>query len=93
MTPHPSKDGRAPLTKDKIIEKALEVLDADGVDGLSMRRLGEALGVEAMALYHYFPNKDAILDGVLERIIAETGPALLVGDPPSRCHGRRFSQG
>lgn len=80
MTPHPSKSGRAPLTREKIIEKALEILDADGVEGISMRRLGDALGVEAMALYHYFPNKDAILDGVLERIIAETGPAMPVAD-------------
>ncbi len=75
MTPHPSKDGRAPLTREKIVEKALEILDAEGVEGISMRRLGEALGVEAMALYHHFPNKDAILDGVAARIIADTGPA------------------
>jgi len=76
MTPHPSKAGRAPLTRETIVEKALEILDTDGVDGISMRRLGEALGVEAMALYHHFPNKDAILDGVAARIIEETGPAM-----------------
>jgi len=76
MTPHPSKDGREPLTREKIVEKALEILDAEGVERLSMRRLGDALGVEAMALYHHFPNKDAILDGVAARIIQETGPAL-----------------
>jgi AcrR family transcriptional regulator len=76
MAPHPSKDGREPLTREKITEKALEILDAEGVEGLSMRRLGEALGVEAMALYHHFPNKDAILDGVAARIIEETGPAM-----------------
>jgi AcrR family transcriptional regulator len=76
MTPHPRKDGREPLTREKIIEKALEVLDAEGVEGLSMRRLGEALGVEGMALYHHFPNKDAILDGLVARIIEETGPGL-----------------
>lgn len=76
MTPHPSKDGREPLTRDKIVEKALEILDAEGVERLSMRRLGDALGVEAMALYHHFPNKDAILDGVAARIIEQTGPAM-----------------
>jgi AcrR family transcriptional regulator len=76
MSPHPSKDGRAPLTRAIIVEKAIELIDADGLEALSMRRLGEALGVEAMALYHHFPNKDAILDGVLTRIIEETGPAL-----------------
>jgi len=76
MTPHPSKSGRAPLTREKIVVKALELLDAEGVDALTMRRLGEALGVEAMALYHHFPNKEAILDGVAARIIEETGPAM-----------------
>lgn len=76
MTPHPSKDGREPLTREKIVEKAIEILDAEGVEGISMRRLGQALGVEAMALYHHFPNKDAILDGVAARIIEETGPGL-----------------
>lgn len=76
MVPHPNKDGREPLTREKIVEKALEILDSHGISGLSMRRLGEALGVEGMALYHHFPNKDAILDGVLARIMEETGPAL-----------------
>lgn len=75
MTPHPRKDGREPLTKEKIVEKALELLDAEGVNGISMRRLGDALGVEAMALYHHFPNKDAILDALAGQIIAEVGPA------------------
>jgi len=76
MTPHPSREGREPLTREKIVEKAVELIDADGVEGLSMRRLGDALGIEAMSLYHHFPNKDAILDGVVDRIIQETGPAL-----------------
>lgn len=83
MTPHPRKDGREPLTREKIVEKALELVDAEGVERLSMRRLGEALGVEAMALYHHFPNKEAILDGVLARILAETGPALPVEEATS----------
>jgi len=76
MTARPRKEGRTPLTRDKIVEEALQILDADGVEGISMRRLGDALGVEAMALYHHFPNKDAILDALAARIIAETGEAL-----------------
>jgi len=81
MTPHPSKSGRKPLTQEIIVAKAIEMVDADGVDGLSMRRLGDALEVEAMALYHYFPNKDAILDAVAAAIIMETGPGLPLDDP------------
>lgn len=76
MTAHPSKDGRKPLTRERIIDMAIELLDTDGLEGLSMRRLGEALNVEAMALYHHFPNKEAMLDDVAARIIEETGPGL-----------------
>jgi len=76
MTARVRKEGREPLSREKIVEKAIELLDAEGVEGLSMRHLGDALGVEAMALYHHFPNKEAILDGVAQRIIEETGPAL-----------------
>jgi len=78
MATRRSKKDRVQLTPEKIIGKAIDVLDADGIEGLSMRRLGEALGVEAMAVYHYFPNKDALLDAVLAQIIAETGPAEIV---------------
>lgn len=76
MAARRGKKGREQLTKERIVEKAIELLDAEGVQKLSMRRLGEALGVEAMAVYHYFPNKDAMLDAVAARIIAETGEAL-----------------
>lgn len=76
MTPHPSKAGREPLTRDKIVEKAIEIIDAKGLNGLSMRKLGESLGVEAMAMYHYFPNKDAILDAVVETIVQQTSPEM-----------------
>jgi AcrR family transcriptional regulator len=53
--------------------------DEIGLDDLSMRRLAEALGVEAMSLYHHVPNKDAILDGMVDRVFAEIAhpdPAL-----------------
>jgi AcrR family transcriptional regulator len=80
MTPRPRKKIRVQLSKEKILEKALELLDADGIRGVSMRRLGEALGVEAMAVYHYFPNKDALLDAVAALIVQEAGPALPLPD-------------
>src|SRR5512139_2076634 len=48
---------RAPLTPALIVEAALAEIDAKGLDGFSMRGLGTALGVEAMALYHHFPSK------------------------------------
>lgn len=76
MTPRPSKNGRPPLTREIIVDKAIDLIDADGLESFSMRRLGDALGVEAMAMYHYFPNKDAILDAVVARVIEQTGPAM-----------------
>lgn len=50
---------------------ALALADADGVEALSMRKLGRALGVEAMSLYHHVPNRAAILDGIAEAVFAE----------------------
>jgi AcrR family transcriptional regulator len=58
-----------PLSRERILEAALDVVDREGLDGLSMRRLGDALGVEAMSLYNHVPNKAALLDGIQERIL------------------------
>jgi TetR/AcrR family transcriptional regulator, tetracycline repressor protein len=60
---------RKPLTREAILDAAIELLDRDGMAGLSMRKLGAALGVEAMSLYNHVPNKDALLDGIHERIL------------------------
>jgi AcrR family transcriptional regulator len=60
---------RRPLTREAILDAAVELLDRDGMDKLSMRRLGAALGVEAMSLYNHIPSKAALLDGIHERIL------------------------
>ncbi len=60
-----------PLTRDDVLSAALALVDQHGHEALSMRKLGTALGVEAMSLYHHFPNKDAILDGIVERVFSE----------------------
>lgn len=64
--------GREPLTRERIARAALGILDSEGMDALTMRRLGDELGVEAMSLYHHFSGKDAILDAVCELLVAET---------------------
>jgi AcrR family transcriptional regulator len=61
----------ARLSRDRIVDAALALADAEGLEALSMRRLGQALGVEAMSLYNHVANKDAILDGMLERVLCE----------------------
>ncbi len=60
---------RKPLTREAILDAAIELLDREGLAGLSMRKLGAAVGVEAMSLYNHVPNKDALLDGIHERIL------------------------
>ncbi len=52
--------GRAPLSADGILAAAIKLIDRDGIAAFSMRKLGAALGVQAMSIYHHFPNKDAL---------------------------------
>ena len=58
------------LTAERIRDEALRLIDAEGLDSFSTRRLGAALGCEAMAIYWYYPSKDALLDAVVEGLIA-----------------------
>ena len=60
-----------PLTRESISATALQLIDKQGLEGLSMRRLGRELGVEAMAIYHHFKNKGELLEAVLERLLDE----------------------
>lgn len=71
---------RKPLTKDRIIEAALHVMDADGLDAVTMRRIGRELGVEAMSLYNYVEDKEDILNCVTERVMAEYAYPEWTGD-------------
>jgi TetR/AcrR family tetracycline transcriptional repressor len=64
------------LRRAKVVEGALELLDAEGLDGLTMRRLGLALNVQAGALYRHFPNKEALLDAMADRLLEGVGEPL-----------------
>jgi AcrR family transcriptional regulator len=66
-----ARPGRAPLNRERILRTAIELADEDGIEALTMRRLGRRLGVEAMSLYNHAADKDDILDGVVELITAE----------------------
>src|SRR4051794_22460837 len=63
---------RTPLSRDRILRAALELADEHGIDELSMRKLGQRLGFEAMSLYNHVANKEDVLDGMLELVLAET---------------------
>jgi len=62
---------RVPLTKERVLEAAMELADRGGLAALSMRKLGQALGVEAMALYYHFANKERVLDGIVDLVFGE----------------------
>jgi AcrR family transcriptional regulator len=63
--------GNGKITRDVVLAAALEIIDRDGADGLSMRRLARALGRDPMILYRHAPNKAALLDGVAETVLAQ----------------------
>jgi AcrR family transcriptional regulator len=71
---------RAALSRDGVVRSAIELADEHGLDALTMRRLGEALGVEAMSLYNHVANKDDLLDGMIDAVFAEVDLPALDGD-------------
>src|SRR5262245_8704335 len=62
---------REPLSRDRIVEAALRVMDEEGLESVSMRRIGRELGVEAMSLYNHVRDKDDILDAICEEVLTE----------------------
>ena len=62
---------REPLTRERVLQAALRLADRGGIDSLSMRKLGQELGVEAMALYYHLANKDQVLDGIVDLVFSE----------------------
>ena len=62
---------RAPLSKERVLRTAISIADEDGIDALTMRRLAQELGVEAMSLYYYVTNKDDILKGIMDLVATE----------------------
>ncbi|NUW32910.1 TetR/AcrR family transcriptional regulator C-terminal domain-containing protein [Nonomuraea sp. SMC257] len=67
----PAKRPPVPLSRERIIETALHIADTQGLRRLTMRRLGDALQVEAMAIYHHLPRgKEALMDALAEHVTA-----------------------
>jgi AcrR family transcriptional regulator len=73
MTPPPDRR-RDPLTVDAIVDGACSLIAEGGLAALSMRRLGDVLGVDPMAVYHHVPNKRALLSLVMARAVGDLGP-------------------
>lgn len=67
----PAARSRAPLSRDRVLAAAVAFADEHGLDSLTMRKLGEVLGVEAMSLYNHVTNKDDLLDGMTDVVFSE----------------------
>ncbi|MET0415736.1 MAG: TetR/AcrR family transcriptional regulator [Actinoplanes sp.] len=63
-----------PLSRDRVLRAAVTLADSGGVEALSMRKLAQDLGVVPMALYKHVANKDELLDGVVDMVVAEIDP-------------------
>src|SRR6185369_11468907 len=67
---------RATLSRDRILSAAVALADRDGIAALSMRNLARDLGVDPMSLYNHVRDKDALLEGAVDLVIADIEPVL-----------------
>jgi AcrR family transcriptional regulator len=67
----PSAQPRIPLSRERVLAAAIELADEGGIESLTMRKLAQALGVEAMSLYNHVANKGDIVDAIVDRIVDE----------------------
>jgi AcrR family transcriptional regulator len=66
-----SAERRTQLTRERVVAAGIGLADRDGIESISMRRLAQELGVEAMSLYTHVRNKDDLLDGMVDAVIGE----------------------
>ena len=72
----PVADQRFPLSRARVLQAAIALADAGGIEALSMRKLAQALGVEAMTLYYYVAKKDDILAAIVDLVVREFEAAI-----------------
>jgi AcrR family transcriptional regulator len=78
----PTSAARRPLSRQRVMRAAVDLADREGVAAVSMRRIGQELGVEAMSLYNHVAGKDALLDAMVEHVAAEVNAAVADLDSP-----------
>lgn len=76
----PASGRRGALDRERVVRTALAVVDAEGLDALTMRRLGAELGCDPMAVYRHTPNRDAVLDGIAELVVEQLATPAGSGD-------------
>ena len=72
--PEPATEPRAPLSKERVLHAAVTLAARDGIESVTMRKLADELGAGAMSLYHYVPNKEELLDGMIDIVFSEIEP-------------------
>ncbi len=82
---------RAPLSKERVLRAAMVLADRSGIESLTMRNLGQKLGVEAMSLYNHVANKDEILDGIVDLVFSEIDLASSAGSWKAAMRRRAIS--
>ncbi|MDR3686553.1 MAG: TetR/AcrR family transcriptional regulator C-terminal domain-containing protein [Coriobacteriia bacterium] len=83
MTAARKKSPETPLSRERIVSTALALVDREGLSALSMRRLGAELGVDPMAVYYHIPNKDALLDAIVEAVMADIDLTVDIPSDPA----------
>jgi AcrR family transcriptional regulator len=83
VQPDVAEKPRSPLTRERVLHAAVALADERGIESLTMRNLGQALGVEAMSLYNHVANKEDVLDGLVEVVVGEVLAAVDEIEPPS----------
>jgi AcrR family transcriptional regulator len=73
---------RVPLTRERVLRAAVELADTRGIEALTMRNLGQELGVEAMSLYNHVSNKEDVLDGLVDVVVGEVLEVVDAIPPP-----------
>ena len=84
-------ESQIPLSKERVVDAAVALADEKGLDAVSMRKLAEQLGAGAMSLYHYFPNKDALITGMVDVVFAEIELPPVEGDWKAAMRRRALS--
>jgi AcrR family transcriptional regulator len=77
---HSEDDGRTPLTRERVVSAAIELADRDGIESLTMRKLAQELGVEAMSLYTHVRNKNDLLNSLADAVIGQIPVRVEEGD-------------
>lgn len=86
-----TRPAREPLSRGRIVQAALELVERDGLAAFSTRKLGQELGCEAMSIYHHFPSKAHLLDALVDHAIAGVARPARDLDPIERL--RQFAHG